>query len=302
MVYKKHFKKIFTLGFMLSILIVIKIDAQSKTSALNPKTKLKSSLNAYSFNEPLSNGSMDVFDLMAYCADIGFDAIDITAYYFDGYPNVPPDDYLYKVKQQAFLLGLDISGTGVRTNFTSPDIEIRNKSIQLVKSWVDAAEKMGIPIIRIFAGEALPKGFTMEEVTNYMLDAIKECVAYGKQHGVIIGIQNHWDFIKISDQVIDIIKRVDSEWFGLILDIGSFKSGNPYSHIEACIPYAVSWQIKENVYINGVETKTDLNKLMSLIKSSGYQGYIPIETLGPGDPKIKVKKLYDICEDILFNN
>ncbi|WP_100616018.1 sugar phosphate isomerase/epimerase family protein [Confluentibacter citreus] len=292
MTHKKHFKKILFLGLMLSVLLTIKLNAQSQNSTLNAKTRLKSSLNAYSFNEPLSNGSMDVFDLMAYCAAIGFDAVDITAYYFDGYPNVPPNDYLYKVKQQAFLLGLDISGTGVRTNFTSPNSEIRNKSIQLVKSWVDAAEKMGIPIIRIFAGEALPNGFTHDEVTSYMIDAIKACVAYGKQHGVIIGIQNHWDFIKTSDQVIDIIKRVDSEWFGLILDIGSFKSGNPYTHIEACIPYAVSWQIKEYVYVNGIETKTDLNKLMSIIKPSGYQGYIPIETLGSGDPKIKVKKLF----------
>lgn len=282
---------------MLFVLINIKVYAQSQNSDLNQKTKLKTSLNAYSFNEPLSNGSMDVFNLMAYCAAIGFDAIDITAYYFDGYPSVPSDDYLYKVKQQAFLLGLDISGTGVRTNFTSSDVEIREKSIQLVKSWVDAAEKMGIPIIRIFAGEALPNGFTLEEVTNYMLDAIKECVAYGKQHGVIIGIQNHWDFIKTSDQVVDIIKRVDSEWFGLILDIGSFKSGNPYTHIEACIPYAVSWQIKETVFVDGIETKTDLNKLMSIIKLSGYKGYIPIETLGSGDPKIKVRKLY---KDVLL--
>lgn len=256
------------------------------------KTRLKSSLNAYSFNEPLSNSSIDIFDVMQYCAEIGFDAVDITAYYFDGYPNVPSDEYLYKVKQQAFLLGLDISGTGIRTNFTSPNEAIRKQSIQLVKAWVDASEKMGIPIIRIFAGEALPKGYTIKDVTNYMLEAIKECVTYGEKHGVIIGLQNHWDFIKTSDQIIDIMSQLKSNWFGLILDIGSFKSGDPYQQIKACLPYAVSWQIKENVFVNGIETKTDLKKLFSIIKPSGYQGYIPIETLGAGNPKIKVKKLH----------
>lgn len=262
------------------------------------KTKLKSSLNAYSFNTPLTNGNMDVFDLISYCADVGFDAVDITAYYFDGYPNVPSNEYLYKVKQQAFLLGLDISGTGIRTNFTSSDIETRKQSIEVLKSWVIAAEKMGIPIIRIFAGESLPEGFTLDEVTNFMIEDLKECVAFGKQHGVIIGLQNHWDFIKTSDQVIDIMNRIDSDWFGLILDIGSFKSGDPYQQIEACLPYAVSWQIKENVYVNGIETKTDLKKLFSIIKPSGYQGYIPIETLGPGDPKIKVKALHKAVNNI----
>jgi sugar phosphate isomerase/epimerase len=256
------------------------------------KTNLKSSLNAFSFNLPLTDGSMDVFDLLKYCSDIGFDAVDITAYYFEGYPNVPSDEYLYRVKQQAFLLGLDISGTGVRNNFTSPDVEVRKKSVELVKSWIMASEKMGIPVIRIFAGEALPEGYTLEEVTDYMIEAIKECVEYGRKHGVVVAIQNHWAFIKTSDQAIDIIKRVDSDWFGLILDVGSYRSGDPYTHIKESIPYAVNWQIKEKVYENGIETKINLNKLFKLINASNYKGYLPIETLGPGDPKVKVEKFY----------
>jgi sugar phosphate isomerase/epimerase len=276
--------------FVLICLVIFIGNVNSQT--YKNTNNLKTSLNAYSFNKPLSNGSMDVFDLINYCADIGFDAVDITAYYFDGYPDVPSDEYLYKVKQQAFLLGLDISGTGVRTNFTNPNSEVRNKSIQLVKSWIDASEKMGIPVIRIFAGEALPEGRTLEEVTHYMIKDIKECVAYGKLHGVIVAIQNHWDFIKTSSQVMDILKRVDSDWFGLILDVGSFKSGDPYAQIEETIPYAVSWQIKEKVFVDGIESDIALGKIMKLIHASQYKGYIPIETLGEGDPKIKVEKFY----------
>lgn len=291
--------KILIVIYCTTLSTISSIYAQKETPILKAKTKLKTSLNAYSFNEPLSNGSMDVFDLMEYCANIGFDAVDITAYYFDGYPEVPSDEYLYKVKQKAFLLGLDISGTGVRNDFINANVEARKKSIALVKSWIDAAEKMGIPVIRIFAGREIPQDYTIEQVTNFMIEAIKECVAYGKAHGVVVAIQNHWDFIKTSDQAIDIIKRVNSNWFGLILDIGSFKSGDPYKQIEACIPYAVSWQIKENVFVDGIETKTDLNKLMKIIISSGYQGYIPIETLGSGDPKIKVEKFFNNVVTVL---
>ena len=47
------------------------------------------------------------------------------------------------------------------------------------------------------------------------------------------------------------------------------------------------------MFINGAEADTDLNKLISMIKASGYRGYLPIETLGDGDPKIKVKALFD---------
>lgn len=276
----------------MTILFYNSMDGQSLGDNKKQKPKLKTSLNAYSFNEPLTNGTMNIFDLLEYCSELGFDAVDLTAYYFPGYPKVPDDSYLYKVKQKAFLLGLDISGTGVRNNFTNPDSLVRAQSIDLVKSWIIASEKMGIPIIRIFAGEALPKGHTQQEVTAYMIEDIKKCVDFGRQHGVVVAIQNHWDFIKTSAQTIDIIEKVNSDWFGLILDIGSFKIGDPYIEISKTIPYATSWQIKENVFVDGVEQKTDLTKLISMILKSNYRGYIPIETLGKGDPKVKVEKFY----------
>ncbi len=249
--------------------------------------KLKTSLNAYSFNGPLMKGEMNLDQLLEYCAANQFDAVDITAYYFPGYPEVPSDEYLYHIKQKAFLLGLEISGTGVRNDFTDPDPAKRKASVELVKKWIVASEKLGIPVIRVFSGVADTKDIPREKVVDYMVKDLKECAEFGKAHGVIVGIQNHHDFIKTADETIEIIKRVNSDWFGLILDIGSFRT-DPYREIEKTIPYAVSWQLKENLYVDGVEQKTDLNKLMKIIQQSGYRGYIPLETLGEGDPKVKV--------------
>ncbi len=250
-------------------------------------TKLKTSLNAYSFNGPLMKGEMNLDQLLEYCAANQFDAVDITAYYFPGYPEVPSDEYLYHIKQKAFLLGLEISGTGVRNDFTDPDQAKRKASVELVKKWIIASEKMGIPVIRVFSGVADTKDIPREKVVDYMVKDLKECAEFGKAHGVMVGIQNHHDFIKTADETIEIIKRVNSDWFGLILDIGSFRT-DPYREIEKTIPYAVSWQLKENLYVDGLEQKTDLKKLMQIIRKSDYRGYIPLETLGAGDPKVKV--------------
>lgn len=255
-------------------------------------SKLKTSLNAYSFNSPLMKGEMNLDDLLEYCAAKQFDAVDITAYYFPGYPAVPSDEYLYHIKQKAFLLGLEISGTGVRNDFTDPDPAKRKASVELVKNWILAAEKLGAPVIRVFSGTANVSHLPREQVVDYMVADLKECAEFGKAHGVIVAIQNHHDFLKTADETIDIIKRVDSDWFGLILDIGSFRN-DAYEEIEKAIPYAVSWQLKENLYLNGVEQKTDVAKVMALIKKSNYRGYIPIETLGEGDPKVKVSIFLD---------
>jgi sugar phosphate isomerase/epimerase len=251
-------------------------------------SRLKISLNAYSFNDPLRNGSMTLDTLLDFCAVNGFDAVDLTGYYFPGYPNVPTNDYVYNLKRKAFLLGLDISGTGVKNDFTNPDSSKRKEDIVLIKKWIEVAEKLGAPVIRIFSGTQAPAEFSWDQIMTWMVQDIKECVAYGKQHGVIVAIQNHNDFIKTADQAQKIIESVNSEWFGLVLDIGSYRSGDPYKQIEQTTKYAVNWQLKENMYLNEAEVKTDLKKVVRIIKASGYRGYVPIETLGAGDPKIKV--------------
>jgi sugar phosphate isomerase/epimerase len=250
--------------------------------------RLKVSLNAYSFNKPLMDGTIKLDDLLEFCAKENIDGVDLTGYYFPGYPNVPSDDFLYNLKRKAFKLGVDISGTGVRNDFTNPDEAKRKEDIAIIKNWIVCASKIGAPVIRIFSGTKNPKEYDWKTISDWMVKDIKECVEFGKAHGVVVAIQNHNDFLKTADQTIDIIKRVDSPWFGQILDIGSFRSGDPYPEIVKCIPYAVNWQIKELVYVDNKEEKVNLKKLFDLIKASEYRGYLPIETLGPGDPFAKI--------------
>ncbi|WP_163325764.1 sugar phosphate isomerase/epimerase family protein [Draconibacterium mangrovi] len=271
-------------------LVIFCLGLSSLLFAQSPK--LKTSLNAYSFNHLLSEGQMNLDELLEFCAETGFDAVDLTAYYFPGYPAVPSNEVLYSVKRKAHELGLEISGTGVRNDFTSGDPKALEENIQLVKNWIIAAEKLGAPVLRIFAGQSNPGQFENQEIFNSMIAAIRECVEFGAEHGVIVAIQNHWQFIKTSDHVLQLFEEIHSEWFGLVLDVGSYRLGDPYQQIEASIPYAVNWQLKEMVYVNGEPVKTDLERIMHIIKASSYRGYVPIETLGEGDYKQKVKTFY----------
>jgi len=274
-------------SIIFSILLISGIQLYGK-SVKNFPTKLKTSLNAYSFSKPLLSGEMNLDQLIEFCALNQIDAIDLTAYYFPGYPEVPSDEYLYHIKQKAFMLGVEISGTGVRNDFTEQDPVKLKTSVELVKKWIIVAEKIGAPVIRVFSGTDDPKGLSRAEAVDQVVRMMSECVAFGKAHGVVVAIQNHNDFIKTADQAIEIIQRVNSEWCGLILDIGSYRTGDPYKEIAQSIPFTVNWQLKENLFVNGIEQKTDLNKLMAIVQASGYRGYLPLETLGEGDPKIKV--------------
>lgn len=273
----------------------------SQGQDLSPQ-RLKTSLNAYSFHKDLINDVMDIEELLQYCHNEGFDAIDLTGYYFKSYPLPPHDTLLFRIKRSAFAKGLAFSGTGIRTDFTNSNIEHRRANIDLIKQWIHVAAKLGAPVLRIFAGKAVDDPEERKRVLNHMIIDLRECIDYAKTLGVILGLQNHNEFLKNSAQVIEIMEALPSPWLGVVLDIGSYRQGDPYTQIIETIPYAVNWQLKENMYIDQVEIKTDLNKVLSLIANSTYRGYIPIETLGPGDAHIKVHNMLLQVNEILKSN
>ncbi len=248
-------------------------------------TRIKIGLNAYSFNKPLMAGTMKLADVIDYCADQGIDGVDLTGYYFPGYPNVPSDQYLYALKRRAFVNGVTITGTGVRNDFALVDPSSRRGHIQLVKDWVDVAAKLGADMVRVFSGRELPKGYTFDQVLQWMVPAFQECARYGADRGISIGLQHHDDFLKTADETIRLVKAVDSDWFSVILDVGSLRQGDPYEEIEKLLPYATNWQIKEHVWYGTRKVDIDLPRLRSLIERGGYRGFTPIEALGEGDAR-----------------
>lgn len=267
--------------------------------AHDEKRALKLSLNAFSFNRQLLDGSMTLNDLLEFCAKAGLMAVDITGYYFRGYPQVPADEVIYDVKRKAFSLGVEICGTGVRNDFTFQDPVKRRENVQLVKDWIEVSRKLGGQTIRIFSGTQKPAGYPRDQILEWMLADIRECVDYGKAHGVVVALQNHDDFIKTAADTIEIMEAVKSPWYGLMLDIGSYRTADPYEEIAQTIRYAVTWQIKEKVFVKGKEAEVDANRLMTLIRNSDFRGYLPLETLGEGDPRTKVIALYKKFSDAL---
>jgi sugar phosphate isomerase/epimerase len=279
--------------------------------------KLKVALNAYSFSKDLNDhikgrgAGMSLFDLLDFCAENNFDAVDATGYFFPGYPRAPEDSYINDFKRRAFQLGLDISGTGVRNNFTSPDAASRAADVQHIKEWVEVAAKLGAPVLRVFADtqrrrmtwDQLAKGRTWDEVAAWIAANLKECAEHGKKYGVIIGVQNHGDFVKTGEQHIKLLKLVDSEWCGAIVDTGYYMTKNPYEDMAAVTPYAVNWQVKESPFGAESEVRTDLQRLLRLIRAGGYRGYLPIETLStPGReyvPRERVPKFLKEVQDAI---
>jgi sugar phosphate isomerase/epimerase len=258
------------------------------------------SCNLYSFNAPLTSGAMTLAQVIGECAEIGFDAVDPTGYYFSGYPDVPDDETIAGVKLQALRLGLQISGTGIRTDFATADVERRNADLRLTEHWVEVAAKLGAPMLRVFAGHGEPaRRLTWRESRERVLAALADAVRAGARRGVAIVLQNHHDVLRTAAEVLEVKRGTRSEWLGLNVDIGSLRDGDPYAEIAQLAPFAYTWQIKESVYRQGREEKTDLARIVRILRDSGYRGFVQLETLGEGDPRLKVRRLLDEFREAL---
>ena len=230
--------------------------------------------------------------MMEFAAEIGLNAVDLTGYYFPSYPEVPENKELFQLKRKALELGLNISWTGVRNNFVNPDAKARKTDRELINKWLSVSSSLGASIMRVFTGNQSYEGYTKDQVKEWLVEEFKTCASYGEEKGVIVGLQNHNEFLFESDEVIDMLKRVDSEWFGLILDIGSLHAEDPYAEIEKLASYANYWFIKEHVFPNGNRTPVDMKKIAKTIKDQGYKGYVSFESLSDGDPKEIVSSLF----------
>jgi sugar phosphate isomerase/epimerase len=253
--------------------------------------RIRTSCNLYSFNGPLTRGEMTLEEVIAFCAHIGFEAVDPTGYYFAGYPAPPADEYIHRIKLHAFRLGVSISGTGVRNDFAVPDKARRDADVELVSRWVTVAARLGAPVLRVFDGRAMPQGYAKAEVFEWIVRSLEASVAHGAAGGVAIVLQNHDDALKTAADFLEIRRRISSPWFGLNVDIGSLRTtADPYQEIAALAPHAYTWQVKELVYRNNVEERVDLRRVVRILRETGYRGYVPLETLGPGDPREKVRR------------
>jgi sugar phosphate isomerase/epimerase len=262
--------------------------------------KLTPTLNAYSFLEPLTanqsapSKGIDLFGVSDFCARHDIEAVDLTGYFFPGYPRVPDDTYVNRMKRYTHDRGIVISGTGVKNDFVTKDKGVRADGVRLTKAWVEVAARLGAPVIRVFAGphnnmdwRDVSGQTSREEVECWMADDLRECAEHGKKFGVIVAVQNHGDFLNSAPEHLSLLKRVDHEWCGALVDTGKYLTDDPYADIASMVPHAVNWH----------------KRLTTIIHDGGYRGFVPIETLSMGrkdyDPAREVAKVLSAMREAI---
>lgn len=248
--------------------------------------KFKFSLAAYSYRDLLTAKppKLSLEDFITDCAKMQLEGTELTSYYF---PKDPTNEYLRHLKQLAFDLGLDISGTAVGNDFCVPPGPKRDEQIADVKRWIDRAEVLGAPVIRIFSGNA-QQGMSVDEAHKLAVAGIEETCQYAGEHGVYLALENHGGLTATADGLLKLVRDVKSPWFGVNLDTGNFHTPDPYGDLARLAPYAVNVQVKISMHpAGGKREPADLKRLAQILTESGYRGYIVLEFEEPTDPLVE---------------
>ena len=118
--------------------------------------------------------------------ELGYDMIELHSSAFES----TDVDYLRNLKKDLMKKGLPLGYLGVSNNFGRP-VEEHPEQIALIRKWIDVADFMSCPLVRVFAAY-LPEDCEDEEALwPPMIAGFKEAAEYGYEKGILVGLQNH---------------------------------------------------------------------------------------------------------------
>ena len=256
--------------------------ALNQASAIEPirrtgRSLIKLSLAAYSYRQSLNlqlkPPPMNLDGFIDLAAGMPFDAVELTGYYFAQTTNA----YLAQLKGRCTRLGLDVSGTAVGNNFCVNSAVRLREQVDSVKRWIEHTSRLGGKTLRIFAG-AVERGDTEARARRQCLDAIHECCEHAGQFGVFLALENHGGITATPEQMLELVRTVKSDWFGVNLDTGNFRTANPYADLERLAPYAVVVQMKTEIHRAGQDPEeADLKRLFQMLRTANFRGYVALE-------------------------
>ncbi len=268
-------------------------DAVAPKAAPRPNRIAVSTYSFWRFNDDTKLPIEKCIDL---AAEMGFDGVELLHIQMESESNA----YLQRLKQRAFVNGLDLCGFSTHQGFVNPDENVRRVNIGHTLHCIELAYQLGIPTVRVNTGrwgtiknfddlmankgiEPRLEGFSDDEGFGWVIGSLEKLLPKAEECGVTLGLENHWGLGRNADGVLRIINAINSPWLRATLDTGNFLE-DQIPQYEAMAPYAVFVQAK--TYYGGGKWYTlelDYPKIAEILRAHNYHGYISLEFEGKED-------------------
>jgi len=267
----------------------------------------KLSLAQWSLHKALQAGTLGHLEFAEKAKDLGFEGIEYVSQFFKD--KAKDIKYLHEMNVRAKSNGVKqllimVDGEGPMASIDSKE---RNLAIENHKKWIDAASSLACHSIRVNCfGEG-----SRDEVSKAGIEGLRGLSEIAAKQNINVIVENHGGYSSDGTWMANVIKEVGLSNCGTLPDFGNFcvereggkQWGTPcineydkYKGVEELMPYAKAVSAKSHDFDkNGNETKIDYKKMLSIVKSHGYKGYIGVEyegeNLGEEEGIIKTREL-----------
>lgn len=164
----------------------------------------------------------------------------------------------------------------------------RTVAVENHYKWIEAANHLGCHSIRV----NLNGDGTAEEMKTASVDSLGRLSEFATDYDVNVIVENHGGYSSNAEWLADIIQQVDSENCGTLPDFGNFclredddnvcvEEYDRYNGIRELMPYAKGVSAKSYAFDeDGNETTIDFERMLTIVKDAGFQGYIGVEYEG----------------------
>ncbi|MEZ6110658.1 MAG: sugar phosphate isomerase/epimerase family protein [Pirellulaceae bacterium] len=187
--------------------------------------------------------------------------------------------YLDELNKRAARTGVTtllimIDGEG---RLGDPDDKKRTEAIENHYKWVEAAKHLGCHSIRVNAASA----GEYDEQLKLAADGLRRLSEFAKKFELNVIVENHGGLSSNGKWLASVIESVGLENCGTLPDFGNFHSYDRYQGVKETMPYAKAVSAKSRDFDGeGNETHTDYFKMMDIVLSAGYHGWVGIEYEG----------------------
>lgn len=227
----------------------------------------------------LSDGSRPVEGWIEMAARVGLDGIEV----YKPFIRPATEDRLREVVRLIRQANLEVSIFTSYANFVAGDME---EQVVSVKRDVDWAVVCGTQAVRLTAGGP-PGNMSAEQACRRTAAGLRVCLDYAEQHGVYLTLEDHAPF---GDRIADflrILELVDDPRLKVNLDTSNtLRVGDdPVALTEAVVDRVVHLHVSdvspEMAHVPSGEGVVDLLRIFTILKRSGYDGWLSSEAGGP---------------------
>ena len=220
--------------------------------------------------------TMSVFDWIEMARSLDADGLEM----YEGFFTSLEPEYLDEVGAAIQKAGFAMPMLCCSPDFTNPDPNGRKRAIEREAELIAVTRRLGGPgsVCRVLSGQRYP-GVSRQQGIAWVARAIEQLLPVAKEHGIILGLENHYkdsfwkypEFAQKQDVFLELLAAIpDRESFGVQYDPSNaiVAGDDPVELLRQVADRVVSMHASDRYLAEGTT-------LAELKQSDGTLGYSP---------------------------